>query len=124
MADAMASSHRIYVNVMESVEVVAVDVAELPGEPEELLEMLAAEAAPLTTWFDVARGESRYLEHLVGSGPQAGRHWGSGVISRKGTGGSASRGGQGRHGGMGAGRHGGVGGPGLTLPSGLRGGST
>ena len=59
MADVMASSHRIYVSVMESSEVVAVDVAELPVEPEELLEMLAAEAAPLATWFDVARGESR-----------------------------------------------------------------
>lgn len=37
----------MFIPVMESNEVVAVDVNELPEEPEDLLEILAAEAAPL-----------------------------------------------------------------------------
>jgi hypothetical protein len=45
----------IYIPVMDSHEVVAVNANQLPEEPEELLEILAAEAAPLRTWFDFAR---------------------------------------------------------------------
>jgi RNA polymerase-associated protein CTR9 len=45
----------IYISVMESSEVVRCSIDDLPGETEDLLEVLAAEAAPLSTWFDFAR---------------------------------------------------------------------
>ncbi len=64
---------KIFISVMESSEVVAVDVAELPVETEDLLEVLAAEAAPLTTWFDFARaylaqGNQKTFEQICEEG--------------------------------------------------------
>ena len=51
----MAESDRIFVNVIDSTEVVSVDVNSLPEEVDELFEFLAAEAAPLSIWLDLAR---------------------------------------------------------------------
>ncbi|GFR40487.1 hypothetical protein Agub_g1054 [Astrephomene gubernaculifera] len=48
-------SDRIYVPVVDSNEVVAIDLAQLPENSEELLDLLVSEAAPLSTWFDCAR---------------------------------------------------------------------
>eukprot|EP00798_Chlamydomonas_sp_ICE-L_P008150 gene8150-1403_t len=51
-----AAAGHICIPVMESSEVVVVDINKgLPDEPEDLLEILAAEAAPLSTWYDFAR---------------------------------------------------------------------
>lgn len=60
MAGLERMASKVYIPVMDSAEVVAVDLTRLPAEPEELLEILAAEAAPLSTWFDFARA---YLAH-------------------------------------------------------------
>lgn len=46
---------RIYVPVVDSNEVVAIDLLQLPDNAEELLDLLVSEAAPLSTWFDCAR---------------------------------------------------------------------
>ncbi|GIL51578.1 hypothetical protein Vafri_7539 [Volvox africanus] len=46
---------RIYVPVVDSSEVVAIDLSQLPDSAEELLDLLVSEAAPLSTWFDCAR---------------------------------------------------------------------
>lgn len=43
------------IKVLESQEVVAFDLANLPDTCEDILDVLAAEAAPLAVWFDFAR---------------------------------------------------------------------
>lgn len=45
----------IHIPVEGSDEVVAVPVDQLPDDPEELLEILRAEAAPLALWVDIAK---------------------------------------------------------------------
>ncbi|KAF5837235.1 hypothetical protein DUNSADRAFT_4626 [Dunaliella salina] len=45
----------IQVPVCETDYVVSLPVNEVPDDPEELLELLAAEAAPLSTWVDCAK---------------------------------------------------------------------
>jgi hypothetical protein len=49
--------------------VVAVDVGELPEEPEELLEILAAEAAPLSEEQGGGRMSHAACMHADSSGP-------------------------------------------------------
>ncbi|KAG2448186.1 hypothetical protein HYH02_006771 [Chlamydomonas schloesseri] len=51
---------RIYVPVVDSNEIVAIDLNQLPESSEDLLDLLVSEAAPLSTWFDCARA---YLQH-------------------------------------------------------------
>ncbi|KAG2487876.1 hypothetical protein HYH03_013459 [Edaphochlamys debaryana] len=51
----MVQHDRIYVPVVDANEVVAIDLSQLPESPEELLDLLVSEAAPLSTWFDCAR---------------------------------------------------------------------
>jgi RNA polymerase-associated protein CTR9 len=46
---------KLYVPVVDSTEVVVVDLANPPENAEELLDLLVSEAAPLSTWFDCAR---------------------------------------------------------------------
>ncbi|EFJ40533.1 hypothetical protein VOLCADRAFT_121713 [Volvox carteri f. nagariensis] len=46
---------RIYVPVVDSNEIVAIDLSQVPENAEELLDLLVSEAAPLSTWFDCAR---------------------------------------------------------------------
>lgn len=46
---------RLYVPVVDSNEVVAIDLSQLPDNAEDLLDLLVSEAAPLSTWFDCAR---------------------------------------------------------------------
>ena len=46
---------RILIPVVDSNEVVAVDLSQLPESAEELLDLLVSEAAPLSVWFDFAR---------------------------------------------------------------------
>ncbi|GLC38649.1 hypothetical protein PLESTB_000456300 [Pleodorina starrii] len=46
---------RIYVPVVDSNEVVVIDLSQVPDNAEELLDLLVSEAAPLSTWFDCAR---------------------------------------------------------------------
>ncbi|PNW85504.1 hypothetical protein CHLRE_03g189605v5 [Chlamydomonas reinhardtii] len=53
-------SDRIYVPVVDSNEIVAIDLNQLPESSEDLLDLLVSEAAPLSTWFDCARA---YLQH-------------------------------------------------------------
>lgn len=48
-------SARLCIPVLDSEDVVVVPANGLPSEAEEMLEVLASEAAPLSTWFDVAR---------------------------------------------------------------------
>ena len=56
MASRIPDSLRsVFVNVMDSVEIVSVDISSLPDDVDELFEFLAAEAAPLSIWFDLAR---------------------------------------------------------------------
>lgn len=43
------------IKVMDCDEVVSFDVANLPDNAEELLDVLTAEAAPFKVWFDFAR---------------------------------------------------------------------
>jgi hypothetical protein len=45
----------IFIPVAGSDEVVAVPLAELPAEAEDLLDILKAEEAPLSLWLDFAR---------------------------------------------------------------------
>lgn len=59
--------------VMDSSEVVVVYLNQLPEEPEELLEILAAEAAPLSTWYDfakayLAQGKEQGFLHICQEG--------------------------------------------------------
>lgn len=45
----------ISIPVQESDELVVVSTNELPGEPEDLLELLKGELAPLNLWLDFAK---------------------------------------------------------------------
>ncbi len=56
----------IYIPVMDSAEVVAVDLGALPDEPETLLEILAAEASPLCRLSCLA------ITHICSHRPHAG----------------------------------------------------
>ena len=49
------SRGHICIPIQNSVEVVRVPLDELPGDPEELLEVLQAEEASLTLWLDFAK---------------------------------------------------------------------
>jgi RNA polymerase-associated protein CTR9 len=46
---------RLLVPVLDSNAVVAIGADQLPAEADDLLELLASEAAPLSTWFDFAK---------------------------------------------------------------------
>jgi RNA polymerase-associated protein CTR9 len=58
----------IFIPVAGSDEVVAVPLAELPAEAEDLLDILKAEEAPLSLWLDFARA---YLAEVSACSPCA-----------------------------------------------------
>lgn len=45
----------IFIPVIKTDDVVSVDVADLPDDADELLEVLTAESAPLALWIEVAK---------------------------------------------------------------------
>ena len=80
---------RLVVPVLDAEDVVVVNINALPEEPEELLEILAAEAAPLSTWFDFARaylapGKENPFIHIVSHGVKdEGNKGGEGVLGAR-----------------------------------------
>ncbi len=73
MFAAPGAQARLTIPLLESSDVVVIPVSSLPEEVEELLEILAAEAAPLTTWFDFAKaylatGKDEAFRHICEEG--------------------------------------------------------
>ena len=58
----MEEIHRLYIPVASTDEVVAIPLDDLPEEPEDLLDILKAEEAPLSLWIDSAKA---YLAQVV-----------------------------------------------------------
>ena len=48
-------AHSLYIPVASTDEVVAVPLDDLPEDPEDLLDVLKAEEAPLSLWIDFAK---------------------------------------------------------------------
>ncbi|KAL6746592.1 Paf1 complex component [Haematococcus lacustris] len=64
---------RLLIPVLDTEEVVSVDLHNLPSEADELLEILAAEAAPLQVWFEFAKaylsqGKEDAFVHICSEG--------------------------------------------------------
>ena len=54
MASSRVDQPKLMIKVLDTQEAVAFDLSNLPSA-DEILDVLAAEAAPLTVWFDFAR---------------------------------------------------------------------